>query len=68
MTGVNCQDLVVLRTEGVHGSHDEEAPVGGHEAGGQGESGPWVHLHLGCSENVFTYQIAMPTVIRIFLE
>ena len=57
-----------IRTKGVHGSHDEEAPVGGHEAGGKGESGPWVELQLGCSKNVSTYQIAMPTVIRIFLE
>ena len=33
-----------IRTKSVHGSHDEEAPVGGHETGGKGESGPWVEL------------------------
>ena len=27
-------------TQGVHCSHNEEAPVVGHEAGGQGEPGP----------------------------
>ena len=38
------KDLVALHTKGIHGSHDEEAPVGGHETGGKGESGPWVEL------------------------
>ena len=62
------KDLVALHTKGIHGSHDEEAPVGGHETGGKGESGPWVELWLRCSKNVSTYQIAIPTAIRTFLE
>ena len=33
-------DFAALLTKGIHGSHDEEAPVGGHETGGKGESGP----------------------------
>ena len=37
-------DLIALLTEGVHGSHDKEAPVGGHEAGGKGESGPGLNF------------------------
>ena len=37
---VKIDFVVALHTKGIHGSHDEEAPVGGHEAGGEGKSGP----------------------------
>ena len=68
--GGQLKDFVALHTKGIHGSHDEEAPVGGHEAGCKGESGPWVQLQLrrSCLKNVSTNQIAMPAAIRIFRE
>ena len=43
---INLDFADLLLTKSVHRPHNEEAPVGGHEAGGQGEACPGVELQL----------------------